>query len=364
MSVTVAGAVAEVREASTEVSIQVGDSAPEWAEPDFKVAGTRIDWSGLDALPALTKLEVYGWSNSLGAYLAGRPLIRTLKVFGDSLTKLDLSRTCSNDVYLNTPKLETVKLAPDTAQLQLNGCSPKSIRFPKSPVAPRLTLYQSKRGVSGLPGGLPALASLDVVRSPTFHPRALNAVRLVRELTLHEVSKVACFEQLLTAGLESLTLNDCYDFSVKKALASQPPQDLHLSFDGIRKSTADDLKKAWRGHPHLEVRGVKGDAWLEANIDNPLRDWVDYDRGKGEAACKAYASALRKVSKLKRPKRSEVEPVLKAFVQAINRLDAKYGIDTLEREQALDAFEKLLSKALGRKDHKAWFERFDQWREF
>ncbi len=362
-AVSLGGEPSDVPESSSDITVELGDRAPDWASPTLRAPAKSVDWAGLDALPALTKLELYGWSKSLPGYLGDRPLIRTLCLYDDELKQLDLSRSCIDEVYLSTPKLETLKLAPETTEIQFNSCLPKTVRLAASDVAPRLTLHQSKRIVAALPRGLPSLASLEVVRAPGFDPCALTGAKPIRKLTLNEVSKVKRFEQLLTAGFESLTLIDCYGFDVTKAVRTMPRPDLHLSFDGVRKSTADLIKKAWKGHPHLEIRGVKGDAWLEANIDSPFRDWVDFDRPKGEAACKAYAAAMRKVSKMKRPKKSDLEPVLKSFVKALNRLEAEHGIDTLEREHALDGFEKLLTKA-GTKNHQPWLERFEQWREF
>ncbi|HMR10407.1 MAG TPA: hypothetical protein PKA88_31735, partial [Polyangiaceae bacterium] len=88
------------------------------------------------------------------------------------------------------------------------------------------------------------------------------------------------------------------------------------------------------------------------------------ERKKGEAACKAYAAALRKITKLKAPKQAELKAILKGFVAAINRLDKKYGIDTLEREHTLDGFCLLLDKAGAAKHRETWLQSFDQWRDF
>ena len=50
-------------------------------------------------------------------------------------------------------------------------------------------------------------------------------------------------------------------------------------------------------------------------------------------------------------------------MKALNRLESSHGIDTLEREQALDGFVELL-KAGGIEQQGPWLERFDAWRDF
>ncbi|HMR80182.1 MAG TPA: hypothetical protein PKD61_33975, partial [Polyangiaceae bacterium] len=297
------------------------------------------------------------------AYLRSRPLIRTLRLYDDGVTELDLSASHLSDVFLSTPKLAQVTLANGTEQLQCNSCAPQSVRFPAPAPPLRLTYYSTKHVIQKLPQGLSELSTLRIVRTPGFEPAALGGCE-VRALELNEVSKVPRFEELLDAKLSALPPTDCFDFEVSKAAARKPPAELRLSFHGIRKSVATILKRAWKGHPHLEIRGIKGDAWLEANIDNPFRNWIDTERKKGEAACKAYAAALRKITKLKAPKQAELKAILKGFVAAINRLDKKYGIDTLEREHTLDGFCLLLDKAGAAKHRETWLQSFDQWRDF
>ena len=45
-----------------------------------------------------------------------------------------------------------------------------------------------------------------------------------------------------------------------------------LEFNGIARTAAKALKARF---PAVRIHGAKPDAWIAANIDNPLRDWVD-----------------------------------------------------------------------------------------
>jgi hypothetical protein len=97
------------------------------------------------------------------------------------------------------------------------------------------------------------------------------------------------------------------------------------------------------------VRGAKTDIWLAANLDNPLRDWVDDDARGGAAACKAYADALRAIAGLPvggPERREQAIGVLHTMITRLNAIDAKHEmIDTLRREEACEAFEDLAGRA-------------------
>lgn len=86
------------------------------------------------------------------------------------------------------------------------------------------------------------------------------------------------------------------------------------------------------------ISGAKNDAWVTANANNPLRDGVDDDEDFGERACKIYAKAYREADKAKAKR--DAKKALTRFVMALNRLDDRCGgpIDTLRREQALEAY--------------------------
>jgi hypothetical protein len=105
---------------------------------------------------------------------------------------------------------------------------------------------------------------------------------------------------------------------------------------------------------------------LAANLTNPLRDWADDDPRGGAAACKAYATAVRAVDALATdtPDRTTAaEPILRNFVQQLNRIDQRYDlIDTLRREEAGDAFLDLAARAgVPTELADQWF---DHWRDF
>ena len=127
----------------------------------------------------------------------------------------------------------------------------------------------------------------------------------------------------------------------------------YLKFDGIPRSTAKALKARF---PGVRIRGAKADAWIAANIENPLRDWVDDDERAGQRACKAYAKALKAIA-------ADPEKALRAFVEELNAIDERYGIiDTIRREEAGDVFMDLARR--GGVDDDTASDWFDDWRDF
>lgn len=110
------------------------------------------------------------------------------------------------------------------------------------------------------------------------------------------------------------------------------------------------------------ISGAKNDAWVAANADNPLRDGVDDDEDFGERACKIYAKAYREADKAKAKR--DAKKALTGFVMALNRLDDRCGgpIDTLRREQALEAYGILIT--LTSVDENEAFEWFKELRAF
>ncbi|GAA4256938.1 hypothetical protein [Dactylosporangium darangshiense] len=145
------------------------------------------------------------------------------------------------------------------------------------------------------------------------------------------------------------------------------PSLAHLSFSGLRRSVVPALRARYRGTAvRLVVHGAKPDIWLAANLDNPFRDWVDDDTRGGNAACKAYATAVRAVDRLPpsgdgRP--ADAETILRRLVDTLNDIDQKYHfIDTLRQEDAGEAFVALAARAgVEAPEAEQWF---DEWRDF
>ncbi|MFJ2033669.1 hypothetical protein [Streptosporangium sp. NPDC087985] len=326
----------------------------------------QVRWPALDTLPCLTDLRYSGPDRGLTEALTTRPLIDQL-TWDDPPSTVDLSTTHLTTLTISGTGLRHLRLPPGLMTLHLTGEPPKAVEAAEEGRWIRLTMTSSAHAV---PSGLHGVRDLDLQVAGDLSLATLRALTGLESLHLRwdrphgrllDASDLSGFPRLHT-----LRLTDAY--GIDAPCLPLPATSLrHLSIDGIRRSQARLLKARYKGTPvHVTVWGAKSDAWLAANVDNPLRDWVDDDERAGAAACKAYASALRAIGHLSANDpavAAEARPILQNLVEKLNRIDERYGIiDTLRREQAADAFFALARRA-GVPDSGAadWF---DQWRDF
>ncbi|MEU4833728.1 hypothetical protein [Streptosporangium sp. NPDC023615] len=326
----------------------------------------RIRWTALDALPRLTALRHSGPDRGLAEALTARPLIDRL-TWNDPPGTVDLSTTHLTTLAIRGTGLRHLRLPPGLMGLHLTGGPPEAVEAAEDGRWVRLTMTSAADAV---PDGLHGVRDLDLHVRGDLSPAVLEALTDLESLHvwwsrpygwLLDAFDVSGFPRLHT-----LRLNDAYGVDA----SSLPPSGAslrRLGIDGIRRSQATPLKARYKGTPvHLTVQGAKSDAWLAANVDNPLRDWVDDDERAGAAACEAYASALRAVDRLPAGDPATADaarPILRALVEKLNGIDERYGIiDTLRREEAADAFCDLAQRA-GVPDPQAadWL---DEWRDF
>jgi hypothetical protein len=81
--------------------------------------------------------------------------------------------------------------------------------------------------------------------------------------------------------------------------------------------------------------------------DNPFRDWVEESEPFGAATCAAYIHAHKLIDAVSvgSSDMSQAETGLRGLVTDPNAIDAEYGlIDTINREQADDAFFELVER--------------------
>lgn len=278
----------------------------------------QVDWSGLDALPQVTSITWRGPDRGLIDVLRHRPLVFELE-WHDPPSTVDLSGTRLGSVELHGNPVEELRLPDGVHGLRL-GC------------AARVTARERGRlislGLNGpdLPTGLERVRRLhwkvsgkaDTASLRSRHPPAPGSPR-----------RSAIFK-----NLEILQR-----VRERGRRFPQPP----------RRAPA----------PRVRIRGAKVDAWLAANVDNPLRDWVDGHERGGQQACKAYTKALKRIDK--DPQMAQTS--LQDFVEELNAIDERYEIiDTVRREEAWDVFMGLAAKAgIDTETASDWF---DDWRDF
>ena len=226
------------------------DGSPQLGNREVLFATPKTgDWSGLDPLAALTELEVRGYHPGLKKYLATRPLIRELHLFDAQAKRIDLRETYVDDLFLEAPAATSVYLPASCTEVSLNRCLPKTVKPASKLDEFGVRFYQLGKTDCVIPAGLRHLTELKVIGSARFDPAWLRACNKLNDLRLQDIGEVVELGALLDERYSSLELIDCYNIDLGDALERARPDHLRIVISGVRKSTADALKKAWKGPP-------------------------------------------------------------------------------------------------------------------
>lgn len=312
-------------------------------------ADAPVPWKVLDGAGTLSKLFYHGRDVGVIEYVASRKLISELSWYDHGQSSLDFRGASLRELRLGVTKRLTIELDDELERLTLNrhgkGRS-VSVRQGSGGEGLSLTLFQPVDQLfPPAVKGLERLSELDVSWLTLIDLRAIaKAYPALRSLTVRgKYARLTHPEALAKLSeLESLTLYDVYELDV----ASLPPIEklpklTQVTFGGLKKSDAQLLRKHFKGLPALDIHGAKNDAWIAANAQNPLRDWVDDDEAFGEKACKIYAKTYRGATTARG---AAAKKLLTDFIKALNQLDTKYEVmDTIRREEAYEAYHQLVA---------------------
>lgn len=322
-----------------------------------------VRWAAFDQLPRCTEVVWSGPDRGLVAALAERPLISSLTWFDPPAT-LDLGGTSLRSLNLRG-HIRDLRLPRSLSQLLLSQSDNETT----------VTVADNGRWLSlhlevddprpTIPVGLEQVRTLTVTGNGMLSAAPARAFRQLQALSLRwQAAPGSLLDAEALADLEQLAVLELHDgYGIDPDILPELPSLQHLDVYGLRRSAVPPLRARYRDI-RLVVGGAKSDTWLAANLDNPLRDWVDDDERGGRAACQAYAEAVRAIDKL--PPTHDVDaarPILQTMVEKLNAVQARYGIiDTLRREEAADAFLRLAARAGVPGD--VADEWFDDWRAF
>lgn len=302
-------------------------------------------WQALDALPALLELHVSRADPALEAWLASRPLLSTLQV--DAADTLDVRGARLSRLAVGCTGAGPIRIGEALRSLVLTAHAPRLVVEAPGASDLHVTLRTEK-------GPWPEVVGLRRVRS------------LIASGPTVDLEKVAdAFPELTSLSV----LGERGSLSGLSALARLPLRDLHVherTFDpaaivhgaalahveisGYRRSHRAQLEQAFARVAHLELRGPRADAVLDRDADCPFVTWSDDGAALGAAAIRAWRAAKKSLA---RDPRAAIE----ALVKALNRLDATHGLDTVRREEALEAVAMLGRSSLGEREAIAIFER-------
>lgn len=320
-------------------------------------------FDALDALPCLTEVSYTGSDPAFAEYVTSQKIPdvrwhahgqRTIDFRAGRMT--DISIDIGDDpVTLRAPAtLLNLNVSGNVGGLTLEAehlLFPFQLRLH----GPRIT--QPPSGVEGVQ----CLEYAGLVETDTSNLASFVALT---ELTLRGApGKIHDASGLRSLSLlRELEIYEVYELDGQHWPVEWPHLDGAL-IHGLRKTDAEFIKKALDEVPDVRIAGARTDEWIEANLGNPFREWEADDAAFGRAASAAWKKAKVAATSLgAEAKKTDAEPVLKGLVVTLNRLNAKYDIDTIRREEAGLAFFEL-ARDLGIDDAQSakWF---DDWRDF
>ena len=333
------------------------------------------DWKELDKSWALTDIRYEGNDPNIIPYIAGRKLITKLNWQNHQQQSIDISQTNLLEVKLDITGLKELTLNPVIDELWLMGDSShlRTLKINHPFRGKGLMLSLDKVGDIPVPDfGLSELAELRL--SEVTNVDLQPVIDLYPHLTRlriwgapGHVKNVNRLKHL--SRLTDLQFNNLFGFSgADFPTAEDLPEIETLWLYGAPQEAGKAIKSRFKNVEDLGIRQLKNDDWIEANLNNPFRSW-DGREGIQDKHAKAAANAYKKAStalkKLSGKSLSDslLEPVLKDFVEAFNKINRQNSIETMEREEIFDAYNDLLRK-LELKSLDTYERWFDQWREF
>lgn len=332
-----------------------------------------IRWDDLNFLPALSELHFEGNDLSIIDYLQTRTLIQKLCWEKHRHSRIDLRNTHLKHLIIDITHLSELHLPDGLRFLSLTG-DYKNLH--------QLKIMQQNHG-EFLQLHLYSLGRQDIPRVGLKNLNALS-MRIDRSDFSHIVQAypnlsslhawgnpgiIQHFDQLkLLKNLEDIQFEDLFGFTENDfPKPNEMPVLNRIWLTSIPASVGKWVKRHYKNASNLHISKLRSDSWLEANLDNPFRAWEGREgvsASKAKKAFEAYKNACASISKLNNSRRDpeNEKQIITEFTQVFNKMEAKDGIDTLEREEIANVFGMLVEKM--KLSENIYDDYFDSIREF
>lgn len=294
-----------------------------------------------------SRIESEFFDENLQQLLIEYPIITDLAIFNHAPKVVDISGSSLNELTINVSGVEKIILNRTINQLFLKG----DFSCLKEIICPfdgrLLELYLDTEQHFSAFSGLKKVKFLRVDFVQCFDIAEL--AKVVTDMpTLWIMSKGGTLENILHlksfSKVQYLWLADVFgfdDFPSKNDFKYLN----YLTLWSIPKDIGNKIKKEFKGMNGLEIRQLRSEEWIKANLENPLKNWDGRDgnsSAKTKKAMKAYADAYKKLSK-DTLSQDEQLAILQEFLQVFQAIDKKWHLDTLEREEVYSAYEMLVA---------------------
>lgn len=293
------------------------------------------------------KIESEFFDDNLQQLLIEHPLVTDLTIFNHTPKVVDISKTAIHRLNINISGVEKIILNRTINQLFLEG----DFSCLKEIICPfdgrLLELYLDTEQHFSAFSGLKKVKFLRVDFVQCFDIAELAKV-VTDTPTLWIMSKGGTLKNILHLKsfnkVRYLWLSNVFGFD--EFPNKNDFKDLrYLMLWSIPKDIGNKIKKEFKGMNGLEIRQLRSEEWIKANLENPLKNWDGRDGNsptKAKKAMKAYADAYKKLSK-DTPNQDEQLAILQEFLQVFQAIDKKWHLDTLEREEVYSAYKMLVA---------------------
>jgi hypothetical protein len=339
------------------------------------ITSALTNWRELDKLGQLTEIHCSGPRPGLLDYIGTRQLIGTLVWLRHQQNCIDLRGTRLRNVSVQVDTLETLYLNDEVEELILCGerASSLPLQIVHSLQGKNLTL-QCNGTLENYE--LPLLSSLSLWQVKSLDFSLISQFYSnINDLSVRGAPGIATNMYALAnlKQLVSLTINDIFGYSPQEF----PGRETLPKLDWLRMSSlpaeaAKAIRKNFKGICSLRIVQARKPDWLEANLDNPFRDWDGREHialRHAKAAADAYRKVCRELNTLTKETENRlevIERIFSDFVAVFNKIEAKSAaIETIEREEVYEVFASLVNKlALSEEQRNYYFDCFDRWRDF
>ena len=318
-------------------------------------------------LPCLTSARVDGYSTKLVELMKASPILKSLHLNHPGVEVLDLRGTYLDELELDMTGVTKLYLPKETKELELSGEIREDLQIDDSactqPIA--LRIYGKKAKLQNY--GLRQVSALRV-----WDIKELDMEQVVQQFPEIEtlglwgapgvVTNITAMEHL--QSLRKLIATDIFGYGeVEIKVLEKLPKLNRLYLESIPKEAGAYLKKRWKNKlDTLEITRLRDEGWLADNLTNPLRHWDGSEFVPPTAYKKAFSTYKNTKKQMQEAaSREAVIAVTKEYVEAFNKLNAKYEefIETEEREDIYRAMEQIYKECIRHKNLISLNELFD-----
>lgn len=332
----------------------------------IKLPEGPVDWSALDQLPELTTLRYRGADPGFAEYVRSRPALDTVDWTEHAERSIDFGDTLITDLGVDASRGRVRVIAPPhLSSLRLFDVIDRITIVAEHIEWPLRVHFMAAELPERRVKGLAKMEALSVWPLKRAELRRLARYRRLRSLKLTgapgSIEHVDALAEL--RRLKSLEIAELWDLDGNHFPPGMPELE-QVEIRGVVKDSVPALKQNLAGVPSVKISGARTQAWIDANLSNPFRGWEDDYPRAAKPAMKAWKTAVAAAEKAGAgAPRKAAQGILRALVDALNRVDEKQGLDTIQREEALEAFAELAERfdAVAESDIDDWF---DAWRRF